>query len=80
MKSPRHTSRQSGAAIIIVMAVLALVCTLLFCSHTVLNGLKAELKLVEERQQKKFAPDVGTNRLGQTSETKASQRTAPESR
>jgi len=52
---PRPTRARSGAAIIIVMAILAILGTLLLCNGTVLQGLKSELRLLEEKQQKKFA-------------------------
>ena len=46
--------RRSGAAILVVMTILALITTFLLCNSTLLDGLKRELRLVEEKQKKKF--------------------------
>ncbi len=68
----RHCARcQSGAAIIIVMAFLAILCTLVLCNNSVLSGLKGELRLLEEKQQKKFAPEATARPSGQATATKA---------
>ncbi len=70
---PLHRSlrSRSGAAIIIVMAFLAIVSILLLCNSSVVSGLKDELKLLEEKQQKKFAPEAAARGPGGATETTA---------
>ena len=71
MRIKRRVHSQSGAAIIIVMALLAIMCTLVLCNSSVLSGLKGELRLLEEKQQKKFAPEPAARVPDKAADTKA---------
>ena len=48
--------RERGAAVLVVLAVLALITVYVVANSRVLFHLKADLKLIEQQQLKKFMP------------------------
>lgn len=56
-KSPHSTRRRErGSAVLVVLAVLTLITLYVLSNTLVLHHLKADLKLVEKQQLKKFQP------------------------
>ncbi len=46
----------AGSAVLVVFMVLAVVGVLIICNTRILYSLKQELRMVEEKQLRKFAP------------------------
>jgi type II secretory pathway component PulK len=62
MKPNRRISgsgSRSGSAVLIILVLLACMAALLAANSTTLHALKQELKQIDQRQQKKFAPRPG---------------------
>lgn len=51
-----YRGRESGSATILVLALLAIMAVFLTSNQRVLHNLKREVRLVEEKQLKKFQP------------------------
>ena len=51
----RRSQRESGMAVIVVLALLSLILLYLAANLRVLNSLDAEVKLVEKRQTRRLA-------------------------
>lgn len=52
----RNPQREAGSATILVLALLALMAVFLTANQLVLHNLKREVRLVEQKQLKKFQP------------------------
>ena len=50
MNIPCSKNRSRGTALVIVMALLFVMCVLMFCAARSISFVKSELKLTEERQ------------------------------
>lgn len=53
---PAQIRRERGSAVVVVLAVLALITVYVVANSRVLFHLKADLKLIEQQQLKKFTP------------------------
>ena len=52
----KSSQARRGSAMIVVMLLLAVMATFVVCNARTLATLKGELKLIDHKQQKKFAP------------------------
>ncbi|MBI5801777.1 MAG: hypothetical protein HZA92_13775 [Verrucomicrobia bacterium] len=52
----RNSKRKDGSATVLVLALLALMMVFLTANQLVLHNLKREVRLVEQKQLKKFQP------------------------
>ena len=51
--------RRRGSAVLIVLVLLACMTVFVFTNTQTLRNLKQELKLLDDRQQKKYGPGPG---------------------
>ncbi len=54
--SARRPGGQRGSATLVVFALLAIMGVVIVCNTRVLDSLQGELRLLEEKQKQKFAP------------------------
>ena len=54
--SIRRSGAQRGSATLVVFALLAVMAVVIVCNTRVLDNLSGELRLLEEKQKQKFAP------------------------